>query len=101
MSNPPHWPFETAEEFSEWKSLSDQSYAALWEAHEQWMQAFDKRVRPMDPILRSYDDERLRDLAVELTRQAADEQSRAAQTQRQATQVWEEVKRRRRGANES
>lgn len=48
----------------------------------------------MNPILRSYDDERLRDLAVELTRQAAYEQSRAAQTQRQARQVWAEVERR-------
>lgn len=44
MSHPPHWPFETAEEFSAWKSLSDQGYDALREAHEQWMQAFDKSV---------------------------------------------------------
>lgn len=50
----------------------------------------------MTAALRSYDDERLRDLAVELTRQAADEQSRAAQTQRQARQAWAEVKRRKR-----
>lgn len=42
MSHSPHWPFETAEEFSAWKSLSDRGYAALREAHEQWMQAFDK-----------------------------------------------------------
>lgn len=52
----------------------------------------------MTAALRSYDDERLRDLAVELTRQAADEQSRAAQTQRQARQAWAEVNRRNREA---
>lgn len=52
----------------------------------------------MTAALRSYDDERLRDLAVELSRQAADEQRRAAQTQRQAQQVWAEMARRNREA---
>lgn len=52
----------------------------------------------MTAALRSYDDERLRDLAIELSRQAADEQRRAAQTQRQAQQAWAEVARRNREA---
>lgn len=52
----------------------------------------------MTAALRSYDDERLHDLAVELTRQAADEQRMAAQTQRQAQQVWAEMARRNREA---